>query len=195
MLFLFCYLYCTFLYQGQFWTILVTEKGVMQKYLPADVGECPAEAVLLWQIAANSEGAQRRGFVSRRWSPCYGCSVCRKSTSTIHPCQRWRRKHQEFPSSWVSQSLICSREWERKGTSSVLTTSGSSVEGWGHVLSLLYMYIRPEKFQLKVIFTSEWEACRVLDNRKEQREADSSLNIKQTNTNWNPQNLKRQKSL
>lgn len=77
----------------------------------------------------------------------------------------------------------------------MLTTSGSSVEGWGHVLSLSYIYIRPEKFQLKVIFASEWEACGVLDNRKKHREADSSLNIKQTNTNWNPKTHKRQKSL
>lgn len=49
---------------GQIWTTLVTEKGVIQKFLPADAGGCPAEAVLLWQKAANAEGAQRSGFVS-----------------------------------------------------------------------------------------------------------------------------------
>lgn len=53
-------MYCT----GQIWTPLVAEKGVMQKYLPADSGGCPAEAVLLWQKASNAEGAQRSGFVS-----------------------------------------------------------------------------------------------------------------------------------
>lgn len=53
-------IYC----MGQIWTTLVTEKGVIQKYLPADAGECPVEAVLPWQKAPNAEGAQRNGFVS-----------------------------------------------------------------------------------------------------------------------------------
>lgn len=103
---------------GQTWTTLVTEKGVMQKYLPADAGGCLAEALLLWQKAANAEGVHKNGFVSGRWSPFHSYSVCRNSTSTLHPCKRWRRKHQEFPSFWVSQSLICSRGWKKKGTSS-----------------------------------------------------------------------------
>lgn len=41
---------------GHYW---LTEKGVVQKYLPVDAGECPAEAVLC--------GCKFRGGVSKRF--------------------------------------------------------------------------------------------------------------------------------
>lgn len=158
----------------------ITKKGVMQKYLPADAGGCPAEAVLLWQRAANAEGVQRSGFVSGWWSPCHSYSVCRKSTSTVHPCKRWRRKHEEFPSLWVSQSLICSRGWKKKGTSS----KWQPCRGVGPCpTSIVYLH-KTWKIPAESDFCFRMGGLWSL--RKEQKEADGSLNIKQTNRNWNP---------
>lgn len=122
-----------------------------------------------WGSAAVAESCEFRGSMKKRF-----CFTDMESLPQLF--SMWEEyinytslleveeKASGVPSSWVSQSLICSGGWER--------------HIWGHVLSLLYIYIRPEKFKLKVILTSEWEACGVLDDIKQQKEADSSLNIK-----------------
>ena len=153
--------------------------GVMQKYLPVDSGECTAESVLLWQKAENLEGARRAVL-------CQGDGVLATAIQyTVIAHQLYtlvrgggERIRSSLPLGFHRAQFVLE---DVKEKASMPTASSSSAEGWSCVKSLPYIYIRPEKFQLQVVFASEWEACGVLDNRKEQREADSSLNIKKTN--------------
>lgn len=133
--------------------------------------------------------AQRSGLVSGWWSPCHSYSVCRKSTSTVHPCKRWRRKHQEFSSSWVSRSLTCFRGWKKKDSSSKwqLCRRIGPCPTSAVFLPKTWKIPAPSDYCFRM--GGLWSL------RKEQKEADGSLNIKQTNRNWNPKIHKRQMSL
>lgn len=166
-------IYCLILYQGQIWAVLVTEKELSKNIFQWTVenallrhcfcGREDEEAVLFQEGGVFSTAIQYPGRA------CQWYILVRDGGES---------NRNSLPVGF--HSLIYSRGWESKGTWSMLT-SGSSAAGWGHVLSLLCVCTRPEKSQLKVIFTSEWEACRVWGNRKGQRNAGSSLNMKSPN--------------